>query len=82
MDKTDLWNDSVQARSYASVNGPGPSIRTPAVSHQDTAVATLCADGSKLPLMYTKHLHKGHVITMYVFSLELHCITHIFYLDY
>lgn len=55
MDETGLWNDSVQPRSYAPTNGPNPSIKTLPSSSRDTAVATLCADGSKLPLWYIRH---------------------------
>lgn len=55
MDETGLWNDSVVARSYAPRSGAGPSVKTDPSSSRDTAVATLCADGTKLPLWYLRH---------------------------
>jgi hypothetical protein len=55
MDETGCWNDHVILRSYAPRSGPGASVRSTPTTSRDTLVATLCADGSKLPPFYIQH---------------------------
>jgi hypothetical protein len=54
MDETGLWEDHVLTRSY-SLRGTTPEIATLGSGSRDTVVATLCGNGSKLPLYYLKH---------------------------
>jgi hypothetical protein len=55
MDETGCWNDHVVMRSYAPRSGAGPSIKTTPTCSRDTLVATLCADGTRLPPWYLQH---------------------------
>jgi len=55
MDEAGAWNDSVVLRTFARTGSGTPSIKTDANSTRDTVVATLCGDGSKLPLYYIQH---------------------------